>query len=51
MYVYNSESMDWVRYSTMHVDENLSDNVMQMAMYIRLQHDHFDVVLSTVNPQ
>ena len=47
----NSESMDWARYSPVHVDENLPDNVTQMAMYIRLQHDHFDVVLSAVNPQ
>ena len=51
VYVYNSKSMDWVRYSHMHVDENLPDYVTQMALFIRLQHDHFEVVLSTVNPQ
>ena len=48
IFSYNTEEHTWHRYTPENLDRTRQDDLTKVAMYLRHPHNHFDVVLSTL---
>ena len=46
VFIYNTDDLNWCRYSPRGVDRTLNDDIQQMSMYINHPPNHFEVVRS-----
>ena len=50
VFIYNTDDLNWCRYSPRGVDRTLNDDIQQMSMYINHPPNHFEVVRSIQQP-
>ena len=50
VFIYNTQDVNWHRYSPDGVDRTLNDDIQQMSMYINHPPNHFEVVRSIEQP-
>ena len=48
IFSYNTQEHTWHRYTPENLDRTWQDDLTKVAMYLRHPHNHFDVVLSTL---
>ena len=50
VFIYNTDDLNWRRYSPHCVDRTLNDDIQQMSMYINHPPNHFEIVRSIQQP-
>ena len=50
VFIYNTDDLNWCRYSPHCVDRTLNDDIQQMSMYINHPPNHFEIVCSIQQP-
>ena len=50
VFIYNTDDLNWCRYSPHCVDRTLNDDIQQMSMYINHPPNHFEIVRSIQQP-